>query len=174
MTGSALAILSVSASALVAAGCGGSAQEPSASTSAASEVAMKHQTGEAMKSGHATSAKAATVEVVSSQFGPIVADRRGQALYLFTKETSGRSRCYGPCAKRWPPAIAMGAPRGSSGARSALLGTTRRADGKLQLTYAGHPLYYYQGDSPGRVLCQNVSEFGGLWLVIKPDGRAVR
>ena len=51
--------------------------------------------------------------------------------------------------------------------------TTRRTDGKLQLTYAGHPMYYYAGDAPGRILCQGVTEFGGLWLVVRASGKAV-
>src|SRR2546421_2589606 len=174
MTRSVLVIVSASALALVAAGCGGSAHTRSASTPAVSEAAMKHQTANATKSGETASAKGATVKVVSSQFGPIVADAHGQALYLFTKEKSSQSRCYGRCANSWPPPITKGRPSGRSGARSMLLGTTRRSDGKLQLTYAGHPLYYYRGDSPGRVLCQDVNEFGGLWLVVRPNGTAVR
>ena len=63
--------------------------------------------------------------------------------------------------------------RAGDGARKGLLGTTRRRNGKLQVTYAGHPLYYYKDDSPGRILCHNVEEFGGLWLVVKPNGSAV-
>jgi predicted lipoprotein with Yx(FWY)xxD motif len=59
--------------------------------------------------------------------------------------------------------------------RAALLGVTRRNDGRLQVTYAGHPLYYYVGDKrPGQVLCQAVTEFGGTWYVVAPDGRAIR
>jgi len=172
MTRSALVILSVSASALVVAGCGGSAHQ--SSTSASSEVAMKHQNGSTVKRHDATAATAITVKVVRSQFGPIVADRRGQALYVFAKENTSRSECYGACARSWPPAIAKGGSRAGSGARGALLGTTRRRDGTHQLTYAGHPLYYYQGDSPGHVLCQNVRSFGGLWLVVRPNGGPVR
>jgi predicted lipoprotein with Yx(FWY)xxD motif len=173
MTRSALVILSISALAPVAAGCGGSDRR--SATSLASEVAMKHQTGKAINSDEAGRAKAITVKVVSSQFGPIVADSRGQALYLFGRESSSQSRCYGACAQRWPPAITKaGKLHAGSGAGGALLSTTRRRDGRLQLTYAGHPLYYYDADSPGHVLCQGVSEFGGLWLVVTPSGKPVR
>jgi predicted lipoprotein with Yx(FWY)xxD motif len=111
--------------------------------------------------------------VVSSQYGHILADRRGQAFYLFAKEHSGRSQCYGACATTWPPVLAKGTPAAGQGAESRLLGNTRRRDGKLQLTYAGHPIYYYAGDSPGRVLCQGANEFGGLWLVLQPSGQPV-
>ena len=174
MTRSALAILSMSALAPIAAGCGGSDHKSAASTSVAAEAAMQHQTDEASKSDEAVAAKATTVKVVSSQFGPIVADSHGQALYLFGKESSSQSRCYGACAKRWPPLITEGGRlHAGSGTRRALLGTARRRDGRLQMTYAGHLLYYYQGDSPGHVLCQGVSEFGGLWLVLRPSGKPV-
>jgi predicted lipoprotein with Yx(FWY)xxD motif len=113
------------------------------------------------------------VKVVSSQYGKVLADRRGQAFYLFGKEKSRRARCYGACATAWPPVITRGDPRAGPGARQRLLGTTRRRDGRLQLTYAGQPMYYYESDAPGRILCQNVTEFGGPWLVVRPNGRAV-
>jgi predicted lipoprotein with Yx(FWY)xxD motif len=113
------------------------------------------------------------VKVVSSQYGRILADGRGQALYLFTKDASTHSQCYGECASKWPPVLAKGTPSAGSGAHSQLLGTTRRRGGKLQVTYAGHPLYYYTADRPGRVLCQAANEFGGLWLVVRASGARV-
>jgi predicted lipoprotein with Yx(FWY)xxD motif len=111
----------------------------------------------------------------SSRFGHVLFDGKGFALYAFTKDPRGKSACSGACAKAWPPYIVKTAPRAAVGARKALLGTTRRADGRLQVTYAGKPLYYYVGDrSSGQILCQNVSEFGGLWLVVRPNGTLVR
>jgi predicted lipoprotein with Yx(FWY)xxD motif len=123
--------------------------------------------------GAMAAAKGTKVKAVGSQFGRIVADGRGQAFYMFARETSKTSRCYGACAKAWPPVLAKGTPRAGAGARKGLLGTTKRRNGTLQVTYAGHPMYYFQGDSPGVVKCQGVSEFGGLWLVVKPSGAAV-
>src|SRR2546426_1150650 len=115
------------------------------------------------------SANRATVSVHSSRFGQILFDGRGFALYGFTKDPRGRSACSGACPKVWPPYIVRSAPRADAGVKSSLLGTTRRADGRLQATYAGRPLYYYVGDrAPRQILCQNVSEFGGLWLVVRP------
>lgn len=114
------------------------------------------------------------VKAVSSDFGKVIADGRGEAFYLFGKEKDKTSRCYGACAKAWPPVLTKGRPRAGKGVKAKLLGTTRRKNGKRQVTYAGHPLYYYVHDSPGTILCQDVSEFGGLWLVVKPSGRAVR
>src|SRR5712691_4545020 len=107
-----------------------------------------------------------TVSAHNSRYGTILFDGRGFALYAFTHDLRGKSRCDGACAKAWPPYLAKGkAPTG------ALLGATRRADGTMQITYAGRPLYFYVGDrKPGQILCQNVSEFGGLWLVVRPDG----
>jgi predicted lipoprotein with Yx(FWY)xxD motif len=113
------------------------------------------------------------VKVIRSPFGRVLADRRGQAVYLFAKERGRRSRCYGACARAWPPLLTRGRPRARSGARARLLGITRRRNGRFQVTYRGHPLYYYEADKPGLILCQNVVEFGGRWLVVKPSGRPV-
>jgi len=112
--------------------------------------------------------------VVDSQFGRVVANGRGEALYLFTKDRRRRSRCYGNCARAWPPFLTKGKPRAGKGIRARLLGTVKRRNGKRQVTYRGRPLYYYVDDAPGRILCQDVREFGGLWLVVKPNGRPVR
>jgi predicted lipoprotein with Yx(FWY)xxD motif len=118
---------------------------------------------------------AASVTIRSSDFGRIVFDRSGRALYAFTRDPKGRSTCYGACAAAWPPYLVRGQLRVPAGVARSLLGTTRRRDGTRQLTFAGRPLYYYVGDTaPGVVRCQNVSEFGGLWLVARPDGRLVR
>ena len=123
----------------------------------------------------AAAAKRAVVSVRPSRYGRILTDGRGFTLYLFTKETRAASRCYGPCATAWPPLTTGAFPRAGSGARRRLLGTTRRADGTRQVTYRGHPLYYYVGEKrPLQVLCQDVFEFGGRWLVVSPRGRGIR
>jgi len=123
------------------------------------------------------SARAAdgALTVRTSHYGRILFDGRGFVLYLFTKDRRNASRCAGECAKRWPPFIVKRRARAGTGARGSLIGTTRRADGRLQVTYSGRPLYYYVGDtSPGQILCQNAPEFGGIWYVVKPDGSPVR
>jgi predicted lipoprotein with Yx(FWY)xxD motif len=123
----------------------------------------------------AISVDRAAVTAHSSHYGRVLFDGRGFALYAFTKDPRGRSTCSGACAAAWPPYLVGSAPRATAGVKRTLLGTVRRADGRLQVTYRGRPLYYYVGDrSPGQILCQNVSEFGGLWLVVRPDGRLVR
>ena len=115
-----------------------------------------------------------TVTVRSSSFGRILFDGSNRALYAFTADPRGKATCYGKCAEAWPPYIVHGALRAGAGTRRSLLGTTRRRDGRRQLTYAGKPLYYYVHDPRGQVLCQDVREFGGLWLVVRPSGQLVR
>jgi len=117
----------------------------------------------------------ATIAVRSSAFGRILFDGKGRALYAFTRDTKGRSLCTGACAAAWPPFLVGSRPKPGADVIGRLIGTIRRANGKLQVTYGGRPLYYYVGDrQPGQVLCQNVEEYGGLWLVVRPSGRLVR
>ena len=121
------------------------------------------------------SASAATVSAHASRFGKVLFDGSGRALYLFKRDKGSRSSCSGACAKAWPPFLTTKAPKAGAGGRSSLLGTTKRADGTLQVTYAGHPLYYFSGDTkPGQINCENVVNFGGLWLVVSPSGAAVK
>jgi len=127
--------------------------------------------GQAAAAGGAAS----TVTAGRSTYGVVLFDGHGKALYAFTRDRRGQSTCSGACAAAWPPYVVGDGPRAGVGARRTLLGTTRRQDGRRQLTYAGRPLYYYVGDlRRGQILCQNVFEFGGRWLVIRPDGRLVR
>jgi predicted lipoprotein with Yx(FWY)xxD motif len=115
-----------------------------------------------------------TLTVHSSSFGKVLFDGRGFVLYAFTKDAR-RSACNGACAKKWPPYIVHGSVHAGPSVKRSWLGTVRRASGEQQLTYARRPLYYYVGDKrPGQILCQNVSEFGGLWLVVRPSGQLVR
>ncbi len=158
MRGSLVAVAAALAAAAVAAGCGASQPSDAAPREAAAPAASR----------------GTAVTVARSQYGRILADGRGQALYAFSRETGRTSRCYGACAKAWPPVHAAGRPVARGGARKRLLGTTARRDGGRQLTYAGRPVYLYVGDSPGHVLCHDVTEFGGVWRVVRADGRVVR
>lgn len=112
----------------------------------------------------------ATVIVARSAFGSMLFSGDGQPLYLFTAEDGPRPSCFDACAVDWPPLLTEGAPQASRGARAALLGTTRRPDGRLQVTYDGHPLYTYAHEGPYQVLCHDVVEYGGTWFVVRPDG----
>ncbi|MCU0314162.1 MAG: hypothetical protein MUC84_08905 [Solirubrobacteraceae bacterium] len=107
------------------------------------------------------------------RFGKILVDGRGMPLYVFTADKGRRSVCYGDCARAWPVTFAGGTPRARGGASDALLGTTKRRDGRRQVTYRGRPLYYYVDDRPGLALCHDVREFGGLWLLVRASGKRV-
>jgi|ERR687887_143307 predicted lipoprotein with Yx(FWY)xxD motif len=114
------------------------------------------------------------VSVRDSRYGPILFDHRGFVLYGFTKDRRNRTTCFGPCAAAWPVFYTRTKPRALAGARASLIGTIRRGK-RLQVTYAGRPLYYYVGDrAPGQITCQNIFEYGGLWLVVRADGTFVR
>jgi len=119
--------------------------------------------------------------VADSAYGPMLYDARGQAIYLFDRETGRSPRCYRACAAAWPPVLADGADgadgaggavRAGSQVRSGLLGTVARRGGAQQVTYAGHPLYSYAHEGPGQLLCHDVVEYGGRWLAVTPRGVA--
>lgn len=115
------------------------------------------------------------VQAHSSQYGRVLFDQRGFVLYGFTADSPRASRCYRACAKAWPPLLATSAPKALRGVDRSKLGTVARRNGARQVTYAGHPLYYYVGDrKPGQILCQDVLEYGGRWLVVAPSGKLVR
>jgi predicted lipoprotein with Yx(FWY)xxD motif len=117
---------------------------------------------------------AATVSTGSSTLGRILVDGRGRTLYLFEKDTRGRSACSGTCATYWPPLLTHGRLSARGGAAASLLGTIRRADGTTQVTYAGHPVNRYLPDvRPGQTLGQDSHDFGAGWYVLSPVGRKI-
>jgi predicted lipoprotein with Yx(FWY)xxD motif len=129
----------------------------------------------ALAGGDSAEAEPATLTLRKSQYGPILFDSRGRVLYSFTRDARGKpSRCYGDCAKAWPVYYA---PKGGlvagKGVKQSLLKTTKRRDGRLQVTYNGWPLYYYAHEKAGEVKCHNVRTHGGLWLVMRASGKAV-
>jgi len=114
------------------------------------------------------------VAVASSQLGRILVDGHGRTLYLFAKDVNGRSACFGSCAVYWPPLIASGKTIAGVGAKESLLGSTRRADGRLQVTYRHHPLYTYAADTRrGQTSGQGLDASGGKWWVVSPAGNKV-
>jgi len=163
---------------LAVAGCGDDddSDEPTTATQPAAEGGGKGAAQEKKAAGAKDeAAKPGTeVTVADSQFGQVLFDGDDQAIYLFDKESTDRSECYGACAEAWPPVLTEGGPVAGKGADAKLLGTTERDDGSTQVTYGGHPLYYYVDDPAGEVLCHNFEEFGGLWLVVTPGGEAVQ
>jgi predicted lipoprotein with Yx(FWY)xxD motif len=114
--------------------------------------------------------KGTGIVVRSSQFGNMLFNSKRQAIYVFSADARRKSKCYGECARLWPPVYTAGKPRAEAGVKASLLGTIRRRDGRLQVTYAGRPLYYYLHEGPGQVLCHNVDLNGGIWKVVSPSG----
>lgn len=107
----------------------------------------------------------------SSDLGKILTDAQGRTLYLFTKDTTAASSCAGTCSSVWPPLGGNGGAQAAAGVSAALLGTTV---GRSQVTYNGHPLYYYVGDSKaGDTNGQDLNQFGGSWYVVSPAGAQV-
>jgi predicted lipoprotein with Yx(FWY)xxD motif len=118
---------------------------------------------------------AATIMVATdAKLGAILVDGNGKTVYLFVADKGTASTCYTSCASIWPPVLTTGAPVAGSGATASLLATTTRTDGKVEVTYAGHPLYYFiQDKKPGDTTGQGINGFGGLWWVLSPAGKAI-
>ena len=101
----------------------------------------------------------------------MLVDARGRTLYLFEADKGKRSVCYGRCAVYWPPLLTAAKPRAARGVKASLLGTTRRKDGKLQVTYRNHPLYLFVRDvRAGQTFGQGLDDSGGEWYVLSAKG----
>ena len=129
--------------------------------------------------GLAAAAAVASTETSSSislrttKVGKVLVAANGRTLYLFTADKGEQSACYGQCASYWPPLIAQ-KPIAGAGLKSSLLGTTKRSGGKLQVTYGGHPLYFFAEDkNAGDVNGQGFVHFGGAWWVVSTAGKKV-
>lgn len=119
-------------------------------------------------------ARSATVTTARTGLGRIIVDGRGRSLYLFEKDARGRSACSGVCAAYWPPLLANGRSIAVKGAKPSLLGSIRRADGRRQVSYAGHPLYFFSGDTkPGQTNGESLKDFGAGWYVLTPSGKQI-
>jgi len=119
---------------------------------------------------------AATIGLAKvGKLGNVLVDGKGVTVYLFEKDKHGKSACSGSCAKVWAPVLTSGKPKAVKGARSSLLGTTRRGNGKLQVTYHKHPLYTYAGDGgkAGTAKGQDLDQFGAEWYVLDRSGNIV-
>lgn len=163
-----LALLAVSAFALaLLVGCGSSNDDGTSSSSSGATASA---------AAPATAAAGATttdgvVDTGDTDLGTILVDSNGRTLYLFEADTGGKSSCNGQCAQVWPPFIAEGKVTAGAGADASKLGTTKRTDGSLQVTYNGLPLYYYVSDSkPGDTTGNNVDQFGAEWYAVTPAG----
>jgi predicted lipoprotein with Yx(FWY)xxD motif len=115
------------------------------------------------------------VKVGSSSLGRVLVDAHGKTLYIWAHDKGTKSTCNGDCAEYWPPLLTRGKPLAAGGAKAALLGTTRRSNGRIQVTYAGHPLYYFVQDTKaGQTKGEGLTGFGGRWDPVSAAGTAVR
>jgi predicted lipoprotein with Yx(FWY)xxD motif len=122
----------------------------------------------------AKAAGAAKIAVGKSSLGRILVTGQGRSVYLFEKDDRKASTCYGACASAWPPVTTSRAPIATKGVAAALLGTRKRRNGTLQVTYNGHPLYKYAGDTEvGQTNGQGSNAYGGAWYVLSPAGKKI-
>jgi predicted lipoprotein with Yx(FWY)xxD motif len=115
------------------------------------------------------------VSTATTGLGRILVNSSGRTLYLFAKDKNGKSACTASCAGAWPPLIATGKPRAGAGAKASLLGTTKRTDGRMQVTYNHHPLYLFVKDTKkGQTSGENVDAFGAEWYAVSAAGAVVQ
>jgi predicted lipoprotein with Yx(FWY)xxD motif len=151
--------------AVIAAGCGGASSTPTAAAGGGAYGAAAAATA---------NPAAASVSTAHTKLGTVLVDAKGRTLYLFEKDKVPMSSCYGACAAVWPPLTSHGKATGATGIAAAKLGASRRTDGSAVVTYAGHPLYTYAGDTKrGDVKGQGLDQFGAEWYVVAPSGRKI-
>jgi predicted lipoprotein with Yx(FWY)xxD motif len=162
------------AAALLAAACGSSSAAtnpygaPAASPSAAPAVAPSANPTPSVASG-------TTIAAGSTRLGQVLVDGKGRTVYLFAADSGTQSACNSSaCVQYWPPVLTTGAPQAGTGVNPSLLGMTARKDGTTEVTYGGHPLYYFISDkNVGDVTGQAVNGFGGPWYVVSPSGMQI-
>jgi predicted lipoprotein with Yx(FWY)xxD motif len=187
MTRRSAPVLAVATAAvLFVTGCGGSSGSSSDRSASSGSAGASSTTTTASSSGGnaygaapastpaSSSSGAAVVKTGKGDPGTFLVDAKGRTLYLWVADTGKQSTCSGACAQAWPPLTTKGKPTAAGGAKAALLGTTKRSDGTLEVTYAGHPLYYFAGDQgAGQVNGQGSDGFGAQWWVVAADGKAL-
>ncbi len=147
--------------ALVVSACGSSSSSSTASAPASTPASSPGATG-------------ASIGTAKGSVGTYLTGASGRALYLWLADKNGQSSCSGACAKVWSPVIASGTPRAASGVNASDLGTITRSDGTKQVTYKGHPLYYFVADPhAGATKGQGTNSFGAKWWLVAPSGAAI-
>jgi predicted lipoprotein with Yx(FWY)xxD motif len=150
------------AAGLLAAACGSAAGSTTGGSTAA---------GTPASSGSAT---ATVIESHAGSAGAFLTNSSGRAVYLWAADSMNKSMCSGACAGAWPPVTANAHVTAANGAKAADLGTITRSDGTKQVTYLGHPLYYFAGDSgPGQTNGQGSNSFGAKWWLVAPAGTKI-
>jgi predicted lipoprotein with Yx(FWY)xxD motif len=177
MTRRPLPLLILGATAVVAlAGCGssGGGSTAAAASSGGGLYGGGSSTTAADAPASAASSGPATIATKKTKLGTILVDKQGRTLYLWVADKGGKSVCNGACAQAWPPVLTSGKPKAQGGVNAGWLGTTKRDDGKTEVTYKGHPLYtFVQDRAPGDTTGQGSNGFGALWWVLSPAGQAI-
>jgi len=169
----------LAAAALLATACGAGTPyasspslSPSLSPSTSPSVAPVAASPTASPSAQPTGT---TLAVASTRLGRVLVDSNGRTVYLFLADSGSTSNCNSAaCVQAWPPVLTKGSPQAGSGVNAALLGSTTRRDGKTEVTYAGHPLYYFISDKKaGDVTGQGINAFGAPWYVVSASGTKI-
>ncbi len=177
-----LALLVVAA--LVVAGCGGGDSSSggayggkSGGTSANKPASNEEGDGSSAKGGYGEGAETGGGDGIVAaakvgDLGTVLVTSEGLTLYDFHKDKGSKSACYGACAAAWPPLLTEGNPQAQGPADRSMLGTTKRTDGTVQVTYNGWPLYTYAGDKgPGEANGNDITQYGAQWYALLPNGQ---
>jgi predicted lipoprotein with Yx(FWY)xxD motif len=155
--------VSAAAAALAVAGCG------SSSSSSSGPYA-----GAPAPSPASAATAPAQVATMKTSLGTVLVDKSGRTLYLWDGDHGSSSSCNGGCAGEWPPVTTKGKPTATGSTKASLIGTTKRSDGSVEVTYAGHPLYTFAGDSgSGQTNGEGNNGFGATWWTVAPGGAAI-
>jgi predicted lipoprotein with Yx(FWY)xxD motif len=170
-SGGAAALVGV---ALIVAGCGSSSSTSTAAPATSSAAAAPATSSSASATAAPVSAKGVSIGTAKNSSGTYLTGASGRALYLWEADSPGMSSCSGACAKAWPPLTTTGTPSAGHGVTAGDLGTISRSDGTKQVTYKGHPLYYFVADTTaGSTKGQGSDSFGAKWWLVAPSGTAI-
>jgi predicted lipoprotein with Yx(FWY)xxD motif len=159
--GGLLLATAVAAPAVLLAACGGSSGGTASPATSGS-------------SGGSSGSGTAQVATHGSGSATYLTDSAGRSLYLFESDHGSTSTCNGACVSAWPPLLSKGQPTAAPNAHAGMVGTITRSDGSKQVTYAGHPLYYYAGDAnAGETNGEGLNGFGALWYLVSPSGATI-
>jgi len=160
--------------ALLVAACSSAGSSSSTGAAAGTPAAGTPAAAGSSPSSSAGASGGTVIKTASTSAGTVLTNGSGRAVYLWVKDTGDMSNCNGACAGAWPPVTTTGAATASGAAKASDLGTITRSDGSKQVTYDGHPLYYFSGDSgPGTATGQGSDGFGAKWWLVAPSGSDV-
>jgi predicted lipoprotein with Yx(FWY)xxD motif len=157
-------VAALATAALIVAGCGSSSSSSSQAATAAAPAT----------SSTAAASAGTAISTTKGSAGTYLVGPNGRAIYLWVADTGDKSACSNACAQAWPPVTTTGKPTAGTGVNAADLGTTMRSDGSQEVTYKGHPLYYFVADtSAGQTKGQGSNSFGAKWWLVAPSGSAI-